>query len=137
MLASPATLHREIAKCDVVCANCHRVRTLRSAPRQRREPGLARTRATERWHSRRQAQADVLVRLRARPCADCGRTFDPFVMEFDHRDAAMKTAAVSRMLGHAGLARILDEAVKCDIVCANCHRERTFRRRTVAAPGRE
>jgi hypothetical protein len=58
-------------------------------------------------------------------------------MEFDHPDAATKTAAVSRMLGHAGLARILDEAAKCDIVCANCHRERTFRRRTVAAPGRE
>jgi hypothetical protein len=58
-------------------------------------------------------------------------------MEFDHRDPATKSAALSRMLGHAGLRRILDEVAKCDIVCVDCHRDRTFRRRIAAAPGRE
>jgi hypothetical protein len=41
------------------------------------------------------------------------------------------------MLGHAGLERILAEVTKCDIVCVNCHRERTFRRRMAVTPERE
>ncbi len=42
------------------------------------------------------------------------------------------TVAFLRELGtgHAWMmARILDEAAKCDIVCANCHRVRTYDRR--------
>jgi hypothetical protein len=51
-------------------------------------------------------------------------------MDFDHRDPDSKRAAVTRMIGRAGTARILDEVAACDIVCANCHRLRTFRRRS-------
>jgi hypothetical protein len=58
-------------------------------------------------------------------------------MEFDHRDPATKRAGVSRMLGHAGLDRILAEVAQCDIVCVNCHRNRTYRRRMAVTPGRE
>jgi hypothetical protein len=68
---------------------------------------------------------------------DCGQTFLPFAMEFDHRDATAKQSGVTRLLGHAGLDRLLAEAAKCDIVCVNCHRERTFRRRMAATPERE
>jgi hypothetical protein len=50
-------------------------------------------------------------------------------MDFDHRDRTTKTAAVTRMVGRAGFERILAEVDKCDIVCANCHRARTHRRR--------
>jgi hypothetical protein len=37
------------------------------------------------------------------------------------------------MIGRAGTARILEEVAKCDIVCANCHRRRTFDRRSGAS----
>jgi hypothetical protein len=37
---------------------------------------------------------------------------------------------VTLMVGRAGIDRILAEVAKCDIVCANCHRLRTFERRT-------
>jgi hypothetical protein len=50
----------------------------------------------------------------------------------DHRDPGQKRTEVTRMIGRAGTARILDEIAKCDIVCANCHRLRTFRRRSTA-----
>ena len=33
------------------------------------------------------------------------------------------------MIGRSGTERILAEVAKCDIVCANCHRARTFGRR--------
>jgi hypothetical protein len=51
-------------------------------------------------------------------------------MDFDHREATAKAGRVTGMIGRAGNARILAEVAKCDIVCANCHRVRTFERRT-------
>jgi hypothetical protein len=138
MLASRPRLLLEVAKCDVVCANCHRVRT-RTAHRRRlaervqagSSPGIAQRRARWRAHAR------ILDSLRDVPCFDCGRRFPACSMDFDHRDPNDKLAAVTRMVGRAGFARIVAEAAKCDIVCANCHRARTFKRRLLPAPERE
>lgn len=67
------------------------------------------------------------------PCADCGEKYPPYVMDFDHRDGAQKRANVSRMATTATkLWKIADEAEKCDVVCSNCHRERTHQRRIKA-----
>ena len=49
-------------------------------------------------------------------------------MDFDHRDPATKRHGVTRMVGRATTETILGEVAKCDIVCANCHRLRTWRR---------
>ena len=56
------------------------------------------------------------------PCVDCGIRYPPYVMDFDHRDPATKKKAVSRI--HS-IQMAADEIAKCDLVCANCHRERT------------
>ena len=61
-----------------------------------------------------------------RPCTDCGGTYPPWVMDFDHRPGTIKCAVVSDL---SGSPRLAAEAAKCDLVCANCHRERTYRRR--------
>jgi hypothetical protein len=53
--------------------------------------------------------------------------------DFDPRDPTAKAHTVTRMIGRAGTARILEEAAKCDIVCANCHRVRTYDRRMAVA----
>ncbi len=58
-------------------------------------------------------------------------------MDFDHRDPGTKRQAVTRMIGRAGTDAILKEVDKCDIVCANCHRDRTKRRRDGASTERE
>lgn len=91
-----------------------------SAKHQRTREGLRRVRAKKR------AQVDELKR---KPCADCGGTFHPFVMDFDHREGTAKTFNVSAGIP-LGLSwnRIVEEAAKCDVVCSNCHRMRTFRR---------
>jgi hypothetical protein len=62
-----------------------------------------------------------------RPCADCGRVYPPYVMEWDHLPGTEKklVLADTRRAAHAR-QRILDEIAKCELVCANCHRERTF-----------
>ncbi len=129
MLRPSVALIEEAAKCDVVCANCHRLRTQRRhAARPVATSGSSRSLARKREAWR--AQARLLNQLRDRPCADCGGCFAPCAMDFDHRDPRSKRSAVTRMIGRAGTARILDEVAKCDIVCANCHRLRTFVRRS-------
>ncbi len=61
-----------------------------------------------------------------RPCADCGERYPPYVMDFDH--LGDKVAPVSYMVPVYGSERILAEIAKCEVVCSNCHRLRTYRR---------
>ena len=131
MLKSREVLLAEIAKCDIVCANCHAIRTYNwiksedvfSSRPKGTSPYLARKTAYREEHAR------LLADLRTVPCLDCGGTFPFFVMQFDHRDPLAKRYLVSQMVGRAGAETILAEVAKCDIVCANCHRERTYQRR--------
>lgn len=59
------------------------------------------------------------------PCADCGQRYPFYVMEFDHREREAKkfTIGAGRSISFADLKV---EVEKCDVVCANCHRIRTF-----------
>jgi formate-dependent nitrite reductase cytochrome c552 subunit len=131
MLKSRAALLDEARKCDVVCANCHRIRTSVQRRGLDRSSGGA-SRYLERKRQQWRGQAELLNERRDVPCADCGHRYPPYVMDFDHRDPSAKRATVTRMIGRASTARILDEVAKCDIVCANCHRARTYRRRMTA-----
>lgn len=65
---------------------------------------------------------------KSQPCADCGGVYPYYVMDFDHREGEEKLAHVSRLVAGMNLQRLLDEMAKCDVVCANCHRIRTFNR---------
>jgi hypothetical protein len=66
----------------------------------------------------------VLDYLRTHPCVDCGES-DPVVLEFDHV-RGKKDGSISAMVS-AGrpIAVIQAEIEKCDVRCANCHRETT------------
>ena len=61
-----------------------------------------------------------------RCCIDCGE-LDPLVLEFDHLEDKKFTIATG--LRNRSWQAVLDEIAKCDVVCANCHRRRTARRR--------
>ena len=59
-------------------------------------------------------------------CHDCGER-NPIVLEFDH--LGDKSFNVSEMPTQGySWERILQEIKKCDVVCANCHRIRTYDR---------
>ena len=62
------------------------------------------------------------------PCSDCSKSYPWFVMEFDHvPERGKKTIDISCALqSRWKFERILKEIEKCDVVCANCHRIRTF-----------
>lgn len=113
----------EIAKCDLVCANCHRMRTFNRRPAGPPHPNPV--------------VADAVNKLKNNPCVDCGGSFHTQVMDFDHVSGE-KTANVSGLVRRlrATLAVVLAEIAKCELVCANCHRVRTFNRRaTLASAG--
>ena len=80
-------------------------------------------RKQELWAARTQLLLDHFA---DHPCTDCGET-DPLVLEFDHlRD---KRFNIGTKLATFPWEVILEEIAKCDVVCANCHRRRTARRR--------
>ena len=69
-----------------------------------------------------------LYTLKQRPCMDCGGSFHPECMDFDHRPGTVKEFDVGTSM-HRNWNRILGETEKCDVVCANCHRMRTVQRK--------
>lgn len=75
----------------------------------------------------RAMKREFVRNLKSKPCTECGHTFPPECMDFDHRPGEKKLRAVSKMFT-LSLERILEEVAKCDLVCANCHRIRTYRR---------
>lgn len=71
----------------------------------------------------------LLNDLKTAPCADCGVAYPPWVMQFDHHpDRGEKGFAIGAQRTNVGLARLLAEIAKCDVVCANCHALRTHAR---------
>ena len=139
LLKSRAALMLEIAKCDVVCANCHAFRTYRQM--QARKNGLppemwapGKSDYIEKKRERWRLNAQLLRDLCDVPCADCGIRFPSFVMQFDHRDPTRKRFTVSRIITRSREV-IVEEVAKCDVVCANCHRIRTYSTRLKSRAG--
>src|SRR5437660_4297026 len=64
------------------------------------------------------------------PCADCGHRYPHYVMDFDHRPGEKKCFRLAAAAGQTRLSweKMAAEIAKCDVVCANCHRERTQQR---------
>ena len=79
-------------------------------------------------------RGQLVLDAKSRPCADCGVHYPYYVMDFDHRDGRLKEFLLNSV--HRVTKRaILREIEKCDVVCANCHRERTQRRRLAVMGG--
>lgn len=72
---------------------------------------------------------ELILKHKSKPCADCGVQYPPYVMDFDHLDGDTKEFGICHMRRHRmAFAKIKAEIAKCEVVCANCHRERTNQR---------
>jgi hypothetical protein len=65
--------------------------------------------------------------LKSQPCMDCAGSFNPWQMDFDHRDRRYKLFNLSSSISGKSTKQIITEANKCDVVCSNCHRNRTHK----------
>jgi hypothetical protein len=70
---------------------------------------------------------ELVDSIKSQPCADCGISYPPYVMDFDHVRGEKSFELGSR--GDRSAKALLAEIEKCDVVCANCHRLRTHARR--------
>lgn len=69
------------------------------------------------------------------PCMDCGVQHPWYVMDYDHiRGKKSFNLSISAQRRY-GLNKIKEEIAKCDVVCANCHRKRTFNKQPSSITG--
>lgn len=68
---------------------------------------------------------DLIATLKDAPCVDCGGRFPPHAMQFDHVRGE-KEFNIAREGTRCTVERLYAEIAKCDLVCANCHAQRTW-----------
>jgi len=69
--------------------------------------------------------------FKEKPCADCGERYPSYVMDWDHvrGKKLFNIALLKSQWSKRGTKRLfLREIKKCDLVCSNCHRERTHQK---------
>lgn len=61
----------------------------------------------------------------SQPCMDCGIEYPYYIMEYDHiKDNKLKP--VSYLASAGTMNQVIEEINKCDLVCSNCHKSRTW-----------
>lgn len=72
--------------------------------------------------------SDLLTKLKDNQlCMDCSVRYPYYVLTYDHRDPSTKLGNLRELCGN-GKEALLREIDKCDLVCANCHAIRTYKR---------
>ena len=61
-------------------------------------------------------------------CMDCKISYPYYMMDFDHVRGT-KQANVAELINTLSKKRLDAEIAKCEIVCSNCHRARTYIRK--------
>lgn len=64
-------------------------------------------------------------------CQECSTMYPHYVLEFDHRPEFKKLDNVYRVYKKFGKDKAWQEVAKCDVVCANCHKARTWQRNLI------
>lgn len=120
-IRSKSTLNRV----SVVAIPCHASRppfSLTHSPFQKKSTDYP-------CYSKKRTERQALLdNLKAKPCADCGNSYPTCVMDFDHLPGSVKRFSPSKAVMTVALSRILSELEQCEVVCANCHRIRTWSR---------
>lgn len=67
------------------------------------------------------------INLKGGSCNMCGYNSNISALEFHHRDPSTKVFSIdTRKLANTNRDTLLIELNKCDLICANCHREHHY-----------
>jgi hypothetical protein len=115
------------------CGTCKRdlpdddFSTANKAPKRRFRRHACRECVAE-WFERASGRnRQVILEAKDVPCMDCGVRHPFWIMQFDHRDPDKKSFGLHQYSARA-LQKVKDEIAKCDVVCSNCHDDRTYKR---------
>ena len=95
---------------------------------------MRRSDKTYRYQKKRRKSAKAkLVAERGGACVDCGYVGPAAALDFHHREPSGKDFAIGSFTG--SWSRLVAESMKCDLVCASCHRLRHAAMRGLAKGG--
>lgn len=129
-LITPETTY--IYKTSHWCRICKTVQSKRCV--RHRDPvkrRISHNRAVRRAYDKK---CQIVNLAKATPCLDCGIQYPPYIMDFDHV-RGKKLMNVGEMKNRSE-SMLRDEIAKCEVVCANCHREREHKRSLLNASNR-
>lgn len=93
-----------------------------------RNPDTQRKRVRDRAQRLDAEVGHLIETAKSVPCLDCGIAYPHFVMDFDHvRGTKLAEISAARHMRWS-IHKIKQEIAKCEVVCANCHRLRTYTR---------
>ena len=128
-------LRSEIEKCDVLCANCHRIEhyEMPDGVEWAALSALTPEHATNsKAHSERPAdlrerqQAWCHEYKRNRGCRNCD-VDNPVCLDLHHTSDESKRRSVSQLIvDSCSWTELLSEVQKCIVLCANCHRRKHY-----------
>ena len=73
---------------------------------------------------------ETIRRLKQNPCDNCGNKFHPVCMDFDHVRGIKRFNISQAHKLKITDTELNDELDKCELICSNCHRLRTYYRAT-------
>lgn len=111
-------LRNELSKTEPVCVMCHRVRTFRR---------------TSQSNNKRRVKFNKWMQMKKcelTKCANCQLAINEdnsYLFDFDHIDPTTKVDAVSNMCHDLKPMQLIENEIrKCQLLCANCHRKKTY-----------
>ena len=82
------------------------------------------SKSNDRIREQRKIKREYVNNLKSNPCIDCGKSYEPYLMDYDHV-RGIKITNVSNLVKHNSSIQLIDEEIaKCDLVCCLCHREK-------------
>lgn len=110
-------LRQEIDKCEVLCANCHKLHHWNGPPTAPEYSDESNRFQVRRWIHR--------YKLESGGCSRCSE-WRPACLEF-HHFSEDKHASIGKLVSdRRPLGDIRSEVEKCVLLCANCHRKEHF-----------
>ena len=86
----------------------------------------------EKNRRRRRELKDYVNKIKSStPCKDCGRSYPYYVMDFDHLHS--KIDLIGKFVSSINKSALLRELKKCEVVCANCHRIRSYKQSLISS----
>lgn len=124
---------------DYPCRDCHQqgkifnpnswgrrcIKCQRSYCKKYNDQGIYRRSKTVKANKLNREHKIWAIEYKGGKCLDCNGIFAPCVFDFDHRDPTSKVDNPSAFI-KMSKETAMKELDKCDLVCSNCHRVRSF-----------